>query len=124
MMTALPKISAKSALAEAIGYALNHWTALTRYLNDGRVVIDPSPVECALCPVALSRKNYLFAGSDAGGESAAAICSTIATAKLNDVEPESCLRGVVARIADHKINRIEELLPWNWAVEGNQATAA
>ena len=73
--------------------------------------------------MALGRKNYLFAGADSGGERAAAIYSIIATAKLNDVEPEAYLRDVLARIADHKINRIEELLPWAWARERAQNEA-
>jgi transposase len=84
-----------------------------RYCDDGRIEIDNNTAERALRAVALGRKNYLFAGSDSGGERAAAIYSLIGTAKLNGLGPEAYLREVLTRIADHTINRIEELLPWN-----------
>lgn len=84
-----------------------------RYLDDGELEIDNNAAERALRAVALGRKNYLFAGSDAGGERAAAMYSLIGTAKLNGVDPEAYLRQVLERIADHPINRIRELLPWN-----------
>ena len=87
----------------------------SRYVDDGRIEIDNNAAERALRAVALGRKNYLFAGSDRGGESAAAIYSLIGTAKLNGIDPESYLRNVLSRIADHPINRIDELLPWNLA---------
>jgi transposase len=111
----LAQVSAKSALAIAIRYALTRWTALIRYRDDGHIAIDNNAAERALRAVALGRKNYLFAGSDAGGERAAAIYSLIGTAKLNGLDPEAYLREVLARIADHAINRIEELLPWQLA---------
>jgi transposase len=99
----------------AVRYALGRWEALLRYCDDGRLEIDNNAAERSLRAVALGRKNYLFAGSDRGGESAAAIYSLIGTAKLNGLNPESYLRNVLSRISDHPINRIGELLPWNLA---------
>ena len=111
----LTRVSTKSDLAQAIGYTLTHWKALTRYCDDGRIEIDNNAAERALRGVGLGRKNYLFFGSDAGGERAAAIYSLVESAKLNGLDPEAYLREVFERIADHPINRIEELLPWNIA---------
>ena len=108
----MPKLSRKSDTTVAIHYALSRWDALLRYAEDGRLEIDNNAAERALRAVALGRKNYLFAGSDSGGERAAAIYSLIGTAKLNGRDPEAYLREVLTRIADHPISRIEELLPW------------
>ncbi|WP_193059183.1 IS66 family transposase, partial [Pseudomonas sp. K8] len=109
----LTQLSKKSALGGAILYALNRWQALTRYCNDGRIEIDNNAAERALRAVALGRKNYLFAGSDAGGERAAAIYSLVGTAKLNGLNPQAYLAYVLEHIAEHPINRVSELLPWN-----------
>ena len=116
----------KSEVAGAIRYALSRWEALVRYRDDGRIEIDNNTVERALRAVAIGRKNYLFAGSDAGGERAAAIYSLVGTAKLNDIDPQAYLRHVLERIAEHPINRIDELLPWNVApqLQAAQSIAA
>jgi transposase len=111
----LSGLSRKSDTAAAIRYALSRWRALTRYLDDGQIEMDNSAAERALRTVALGRKNYLFAGSDAGGERAAAIYSLLGTAKLNGLDPELYLRHVMERIADHPVNRLKELLPWTLA---------
>ena len=110
----LPKLSRKSDLAVATRYALSRWRALERYVDDGRLEIDNNAAERALRGVALGRKNWLFAGSDSGGERAAAIYSLIETAKLSGVDPEAWLRNTIARIADHPARHIDDLLPWNY----------
>jgi len=115
--TSLAKLSRKSDTTAAVKYALALWDALVRYCDDGRLEIDNNAAERALRAVALGRKNYLFAGSDTGGERAAAIYSLIGSAKLNGLDPEAYLREVLTRIADHPINRITELLPWNLAAQ-------
>jgi hypothetical protein len=108
-------LSRKSDTTAAILYALNRWQALTRYCGDGAIEIDNSAAERVLRAVALGRKNFLFAGADSGGERAAAMYSLIGTAKLNGMDPEAYLRHVLGRIAEHPINRINDLLPWNVA---------
>jgi hypothetical protein len=99
------QLSRKSELAQAFGYMRARWTALVRCFNDGRLALDNNPAERALRCVAICRKNYLFAGSDAGGRRAAAIYS---------FNPQQYLADLLARIADHTARRIAELLPWNW----------
>lgn len=113
LLDTLKALSQKSAMAKAIRYALNRWDALVRYCDDGRIEIDNNAAERSLRCVALGRKNYLFAGSDAGGERAAVIYSLLGTAKLNGFNPQAYLREVLARIAEHPITHIGELLPWN-----------
>jgi len=113
LQTTLAKLSKKSDVASAISYALGRWHALMRYCDDGRIEIDNNAAERALRAVAVGRKNYLFLGSNSGGERAAAMYTLIGTAKLNGIEPEAYLRHVLERIADHPINRIADLLPWN-----------
>jgi hypothetical protein len=111
----LGRVPPAGPLAEAIRYALARWPALTRFLDDGRIELDNNPVERAIRPIALGRKNHLFAGSDGGGVRWATICSLIATAKLNNVEPFAWLRDVLQRMTDgHPASRLDELLPWNW----------
>jgi transposase len=120
--TTLPKLSRKSDTTAAIHYALSLWDALVRYADDGNLEIDNNAAERALRAVALGRKNYLFAGSDAGGERAAAIYSLIGSAKLNGLDPEAYLRQVLTGIADHPITRIDELLPWNFVFDQQSET--
>jgi transposase len=115
MEKAQRSLSSKSETAGGIRYALSRWRALTRYIDDGRLEIDNSAAERALRAVALGRKNFLFAGSDCGGERAAAMYSLIGSAKLNGLDPELYLRTVLARIADHPVSHIQDLLPWNLA---------
>lgn len=108
------RISGKSGLAEAIRYALSRWQALLRYTTDGRLEMTNNAAERAIRPLALGRKNWLFAGADSGGHRAARMYTIIQTARLNGLDPEAYLRDVIGRIADHPINRIDELSPWNW----------
>jgi hypothetical protein len=110
--TVLPSLSRKSELAVAIRYLLSRWVAFTRYRDDGRIEIDNNAAERALRAVALGRKNCLFAGSDDGGERAAAIYTLLGTAQLNGLNIEAYLRHVLEHLPEHPINRIEELLPW------------
>jgi len=109
----LAKLSRKSDTAAAIRYALSRWPALTRYIDDGQLEIDNNAAERALRVVALGRKNFLFAGSNAGGQRAAAIYSLLGSAKLNGLDPELYLHHILGQIADHPISKIHELLPWN-----------
>src|SRR6266852_3047836 len=111
----LGRVPGRGGLAEAIRYALTRWSALCRFLDDGRIDLDNNPVERAIRPVALGRKNHLFAGSDGGGARWATACSLIATARLNDVEPFAYLRDILERMTvGHPMSRLDELLPWNW----------
>jgi len=120
----LPRISGKSELAGAIRYAASRWPQLTRYCDDGRLEIDNNAAERAIRGIALGRKNWLFAGSDEGGERAAAILTLIETAKLNGVDPEAWLRDVLGKLATFPARRIFELMPWEWARLKEEAVAA
>jgi transposase len=112
MSATLTQVSAKSPMALAVGYSLSNWTALTRFVDDGRIEAHNNAAERALRGVALGRKNYLHLGSDVGGDSAAVIYTLIGSAKLNGIDPQRYLSYVLQRIAEHPINRIDELLPW------------
>jgi len=118
------KLSARNEIAKAIQYSLNHWTALTRFLDDGRLCMSNNAAERALRGIAVGRHNWTFAGSDEGGRRAAAIYTLVETAKLNDVDPQAWLTDVLARLQDHPAKRIDELLPWNWKRARRQKAAA
>ncbi|WP_299440257.1 IS66 family transposase [uncultured Rhodospira sp.] len=122
--TQLPRIPGKSDLAKAMRYALGRWSAFTLFLENGEVAIDNNPAERAIKPVVLGRKNFLFAGSDSGGEVLADAMTLIETAKMSGLNPEAYLTDILARINDHKINRLDELLPWNWRATDARHTAA
>ncbi len=112
--TSLARISGKSTLAKAIRYTLSRWTALTHFVADGRLEMSNNAAERGIRPLALGRKNYLFCGSDAGGQRAACLYTLIETAKMNGINPEAYLADLLARIADHPIRQIDTLLPWRW----------
>jgi transposase len=113
----LPKISGKSPLAQAIRYALGRMPKARGYLDHGFLEADNNTAERAVKPVAIGRKNWLFAGSERGGKAMANAYTLIETAKLNNVDPQAWLTWVLTQIADHKINRIDELLPWRYAAQ-------
>jgi transposase len=108
------RVSRKSETGKALAYAFNHWKALTRFLGDGRICLSNNAAERALRGIAVGRRNWTFAGSDRGGERAAAVYTLIETAKLNGVDPQAWLADVLARLPDHPVRRINELLPWSW----------
>ena len=110
----LARISRNHDLAKAINYMLRRWDAFTRFLGDGKVCLSNNAAERALRCVPLGRKSWLFCGSDRGGQRAAVAYSLIQTCRLNDVDPQAWLADVLARIADHPVSRLDELLPWNW----------
>ena len=118
------KLSRHNAVAKAIDYMLTRWQAFTRFLDDGRICLSNNAAERALRGLALGRKSWLFAGSERGAERAALMYTLIHTAKLNDVDPQAWLADVLARIADHPVHRLDELLPWNWAVERQRRNLA
>ena len=108
------RLSAKNETAKAIDYSLKRWTALTRFLDDGRLCMSNNAAERSVRGIAVGRNNWTFAGSDEGGRRAAVIYTLIETAKLNDVDPRAWLADVLARLPDHPAKRLAALLPWNW----------
>jgi hypothetical protein len=118
------RLSRHADVAKAMDYMLKRWASFTRFLGDGRICLTNNAAERGLRGIALGRKAWLFAGSDRGGERAAAMYSLIVTAKLNEVDPRAWLADVLARIADHSVQRLHELLPWNWRDQKTTALAA
>ncbi len=118
------KLSRHNPVAKAMDYMLTRWEAFSRFLDDGRICLTNNAAERALRGIALGRKSWLFAGSDRGGQRAAAMYSLIVTAKLNDVDPRAWLADVLARIAGHPVSRLHELLPWNWRKAREAAAVA
>ena len=114
MRQARGKLSRHNDVAKAMDYMLRRWDSFTRFLHDGRICLSNNAAERALRGIALGRRSWLFAGSDRGGERAAAMYSLLVTAKLNDVDPRAWLADVLARINDHPASRLHQLLPWNW----------
>src|SRR5215218_2015165 len=119
----LERVSSRSTLAEAIRYALRHWRGLALFLEDGRLELDTNTIERAIRPIALGRKNSLFAGSDGGARHWAIVASLVATAKLNGVEPQAWLTDVLERMVSGrtKTHELERLLPWAWKAEQLEA---
>lgn len=118
------KLSRHADPAKAMDYMLRRWDAFTRFLDDGRICISNNAAERALRGVALGRKAWLFAGSERGGERAALMYTLIQTAKLNDIDPQAWLADVLASLPDHPVTRLDELLPWNWAIRPHLQIAA
>ena len=117
----LTRIPGKSDLAKAFRYGLSRWPSFTLFLDDGRVAIDNNAAERGMRPIGVGHRNWLFAGSDTGAETLARAMTVIETAKMNGLNPQAYLTDIFGRIHDHKINRLDELLPWNWRrdAEGN-----
>src|SRR5271169_1612153 len=121
----LSGVSGKSTIAEAIRYTLSRWQGLVRFREDGRIEIDSNVVERAMRPIALGRKNHLFAGSDEGGRHWAVLASLIETAKMNDVDPQAYLADVLVKIVNrHPMSRIDELLPWAYVKAADERQVA
>jgi transposase len=118
------RLSRHAAVAKAIDYMLTRWPSFVRFLDDGRICLSNNAAERALRGLALGRKSWLFAGSERGAERAALMYTLIGTAKLNEIDPQAWLADVLARIADHPVHRLAELLPWNWAVERQRRNLA
>jgi transposase len=118
------KLSRGNDVAKAFDYMLKRWTVFTRFLNDGRICLSNNAAERGVRGIALGRKSWLFCGSDRGGQRAAVMYSLIVTAKMNNVDPQAWLADVLARIAEHPVQRLDELLPWNWCPLNAQARQA
>jgi transposase len=118
------RLSSKAETAKAIDYVLKRWTSFTRFLEDGRVCLSNNAAERALRGIAVGRRNWTFAGSDAGGRRAAALYTLIETAKLNGVDPRAWLADVLRRLPEHPAKRLHDLLPWNWNPGRVQQAAA
>jgi transposase len=121
----LPRLPGKGDLAKAFRYGLGRRAGLSLFLEDGRVALDNNAAERALRPIGIGRKNWLFAGADTGAETLARAMTLIETAKMNGLDPQAYLTDILGRIHDHKINRLDELLPWNWVpIAADYAEAA
>jgi transposase len=118
------RVSKNSDTGKAIDYSLKRWAALTRFLYDGRLCMTNNAAERELRAVAVGRRNWTFAGSDEGGRRAATLYTLIATAKLNDIDPQAWLADTLARLPDHPAKRVHELLPWNWRLQNIAVEAA
>jgi transposase len=118
------KLSRGNEVAKAMDYMLKRWSAFTRFLDDGRICLSNNAAERGLRGIALGRKSWLFCGSDRGGERAAVMYSLIVSAKMNDVDPQAWLADVLTRIAEHPVQRLDELLPWNWRARTRQVDHA
>ena len=118
------KLSSKNPIAKAIHYSLKRWDAMIRFLGDGRICLSNSAAERALRGIAVGRHNWTFAGSDRGGERAAAIYTLIETCKLCDVDPRAWLADILSRLQNYPANRIHDLLPWNWRNPSSAVKAA
>jgi hypothetical protein len=118
-------LSKHNDVAKAIDYMLKRWDGFTLFLRDGEICTSNNAAERALRRIACGRKSWMFCGSDRGGQRAAAMYTLIATCRMNDIDPEAWLRDVLARLPDHPMSRLEELLPWNWKkANAPQAIAA
>jgi transposase len=115
------RVSKNGDTGKAIDYSLKRWAALTRFLDDGRLCMTNNAAERELRAIAVGRRNWTFAGSDEGGRRAAALYTLIATAKLNDLDPQAWLADVLTRMLDYPSKRIGDLLPWNWHAERRAA---
>src|SRR3954451_5702777 len=118
------KLSRGNDVAKAVDYMLKRWTVFTRFLDDGRICLSNNAAERGLRGIALGRKSWLFCGWDRGGERAAVMYSLIVTAKMNNIDPQAWLADVLARIAEHPLQRLDELLPWNWRASVRQVDHA